>query len=334
MDFDPSKSFDKLDDGLTPQFDPSKSFDNLDQPQTPEDPHDASSFLKTVGSGALQLGKQAIGGAINAALHPIQTAEDVGNSVLGADTEGAYRVVRNAPIIGPVIDKAVEAAQGIPAYLKGGDDAALQAVNAQDDWRNQIQMEDQKHQQEHPLTDFIQRSVGSLAVPGGPEARIATLGADALTRSIAQGNSAGDVLKDARNAALLGGLAQAGGIGFSKVGDKAAAAAPAISEKVAGYVVPKAGLALGASIGAPLGYTGAAIGAKLGEETGQLALKYGTTAVKAVTDAGLKLHAVVSNPAIEGVIMKAAQESPKSLAIAHYLLSQSNPEYQSLSSSP
>lgn len=327
--FDPNQPFEKLDDPQgPPQFDPNQPFENLDQGSSP---HDLTPFLKGAGKGLVGLATQAGSGLAQAIAHPLDTAENVKQSLQGADAEGAYRAVRNIPLgVGQLIDKGVEAAQGIPGYLKGGDQGGLEAVNAQDDFRHAQEEADAKHMQEHPLTDFIQRSAGTVLLPGGNIARGGALVADTLARSIGGGNSAGDVLKDTRNAALLGGIATGVGAALPKVAGTAADYA----SKGAEWALPKIGLVGGASAGSTLGPAGAVIGGKIGEEAGRLADTYGRAAVQAVSDAGIKLHAVLGDPNLERVIMTAAQDSPKSLAITHYILNQSNPEYQAAQSMP
>lgn len=99
----------------------------------------------------------------------------------------------------------------------------------------------------------------------------------------------------------------------------------------------KVGTAVGGAVGFmtgghSLGSTliGAPVGAMVGKAAGKLMDTYGAPAVKVALDAGLVLDKIAETPYI-GPLMKAAAEGPKSLAITHYMLNQSDPKYQALS---
>lgn len=98
------------------------------------------------------------------------------------------------------------------------------------------------------------------------------------------------------------------------------------------------GRGLGGAAGAGLGGfmagpTGAVIGGFVGQAAGGfvggLADLYGGQAVKAALDAGIKLDKLVDTPYIKP-IMAAAKRGPKALAVAHFLLNQTDPKYQQL----
>lgn len=189
-------------------FDPDKF---LSDTQAPADTsHDLIPFLKEQGKGFVDLAKKAGSGLVDAAMHPVQTASDVASSLASSPEEygeGIYRAVRNTPVVGNAINMANIAAKGIPAYLHGGDDAALQAVNAQDDYEQAQNEKDVSHVKEHPLTDFIQKSAGMAALPEGHIAQTSALAIDAFSKSLAQGNDVTTALKDARNTAVLAATA-------------------------------------------------------------------------------------------------------------------------------
>lgn len=96
---------------------------------------------------------------------------------------------------------------------------------------------------------------------------------------------------------------------------------------VGGLIGGAAGHLAGAAMGAP--ELGKYVGGAVGGATGFLADKYGGQAVKTALDAGIKLGKVVDTPFI-APLMKAAAAGPKSLAVVHYMLNQTNPEYQQL----
>lgn len=173
-------------------------------------PHDLVPFLKAQGTGIMDLAKRAGSGLVDAVKDPGKTATDIADSVASSPSdymEGAWRAVRNTPLIGEALNKANIAARGIPGYLAGGDEGMLQAVNAQDAYEQAQNVADAKHQKEHPLTDFIQKSAGLAALPAGHMAQTGGMAVDAFTRSLSAGNDVLTALKDARNAAVLVGTA-------------------------------------------------------------------------------------------------------------------------------
>lgn len=94
------------------------------------------------------------------------------------------------------------------------------------------------------------------------------------------------------------------------------------------------GGAAGAGIGAAMaGPTGAVVGGFLGQAAGGalggLADMYGGQAVKTALDAGIKIDKLANTPYIKP-LLQAAQKSPKSLAVVHYMLTQTDPKYQAL----
>lgn len=156
-----------------------------------------SPFLQDQASGLTTLIGNAGSGLIDAVKHPLNTASDVTNSLEGVDSEGIYRTVRNLPLLGERINQLNLATKFDPKEKE----AYLLAQN----------QADAKHEVEHPLTDFVQKNVGAVAMGFlAPEARIAQTGimaADAFQKSLGQGNSIMTALQDARNAALLMGTA-------------------------------------------------------------------------------------------------------------------------------
>lgn len=97
----------------------------------------------------------------------------------------------------------------------------------------------------------------------------------------------------------------------------------------------KAGqLAGGAAGGFAGGPVPAVVGRDIGGHLGHAAIdglanKYGHEAVKMALDGGIKLDKLADSPYI-GTLMEAAAKSPKSLAVTHYILGQTNPGYQEL----
>ena len=208
-------------------------------PKPQENAHDLVPFLKAQGKGLVHLAKDAGKGLVAAASDPSKTASDVADSLAGVDTEGVYRAIRHVPIVGDAINHLSIAARGIPGYLKGGDEGQLQAVNAQDAYEQAQNESDAKHEKEHPLTDFIQKNVGLAALPEGKMAQTGMLAVDAFQKSMAQGNSVMDALKDARNVAMLAGTALNAGEAVSNiprvVGKYAAKEAGVTPEAIARY---------------------------------------------------------------------------------------------------
>ena len=216
-------------------FDPDQFLSNT----APVDSHALVPFLQAQGSNLVGLAKQAGSGIINAVAHPEQTASDIGNSLLGIDAAGAYRAVRNIPIIGQAINTGVIAAQGIPGMLQGGDEGNLAAVNAQDAFENAQNASDVNHAKEHPLTDFIQKSAGMVGLPEGHIAQAGILAADAFSKSLASGNDVMTALQDARNTGILAATAlQTGKMvsgAVSKTGEYAAKEAGVSQDSIARY---------------------------------------------------------------------------------------------------
>lgn len=96
------------------------------------------------------------------------------------------------------------------------------------------------------------------------------------------------------------------------------------------------GGAAGAGLGAiAAGPSGAVVGGFLGQAAGGfaggLADLYGGQAVKTALDAGLKFDQLANTPYMKP-LMDAAQKSPKALAVTHFMLSQTDPKYQTLTS--
>ncbi len=398
-DFDPDKYLNET--GMAPAFDPDKYIADagLSSPEA-EDQHSFVPFVKQNAQALWDLSGKAGQGMVQAAMHPIDTASQLGNAI--ADTSpqdiaaGANRAVRNTPLIGGVVDKAAQAAHAIPALVKGeGLDAAEAAVT---DFKSRQDSADKAHAQEHPLTDFIQKSVGMTALPGGAVGQLGAMSADAFTKSLESGNNAYDALRDARNVAALGSAALTAGHVISKVpgmvgrsvakqagvseeamqdyvqqskmaNEMAQPAVPAMSPEHASQRAffdafkpktspvpeapvpqPAAALAVGepnfnfgkkigqVAGGAVGGFSFGPAGAVVGRDIvghaahsaiDGLANQYGHQAVKMALDGGIALDKLAGSPYI-GTIMSAASESPKSLAVAHYLLSQQDPKYQEL----
>lgn len=187
--------------------------------KAPEDTsHDLIPFLKEQGKGLVGLAKKAGSGIVDAVAHPIQTASDIADSVASSPTDYANaisRTARNIPVVGPAIDKLNVAAQGIPALLRG--EGELGMVNAQDAFEQKQKESDLAHAQQHPLTDFIQKSIGLVGLPEAHVAQTGVMAVDAFTRSLNDGNDVLTALKDARNAAVLVGTALQTGKMVSKV---------------------------------------------------------------------------------------------------------------------
>lgn len=207
---------------MSEQFDPNQPFEPADvefdpsQPYEPEDPHALWPFLKQAGKGFGQMLSDTASGIGKIARNPGDTAVEVAESFTSATPEGYYRALRHTPVIGDVVNHAVIAAQGIPGYLRGGDSGQLQAVNAQDRYERQQNEADVAHAAEHPLTDFIQKSAGVIAMPGGHIAQTSALSVDAFTRSLNAGNDVLTALQDARNAAVLMGASLGATKGIAK----------------------------------------------------------------------------------------------------------------------
>lgn len=170
--------------------------------------HDLIPFLKGQAKGIVSLAKQAGSGLVDAVSHPEQTATDIANSVASSPTDymnAISRTARNIPVIGPAIDTLNVAAQGVPALLRG--EGQLGMVNAQDAFEQKQKVSDLAHAQQHPLTDFVQKSIGLVGLPQGHVAQTGIMAVDAFTRSLNDGNDVLTALKDARNAAVLVGTA-------------------------------------------------------------------------------------------------------------------------------
>lgn len=151
-------------------------------------PHELVPFLKAQGSGIVDLAKRAGSGLVDAVKHPL----DAVNSITAPDLEGAYRTVRNIPIAGPAIDSIVGSAHA----LHGGDEELNQ-------YKNEQHAADKAHEEQHPLTDFLQKSAGLVALPAGHIEQAGTLALDAFSKSREAGNDTYTALQDARNAGLL-----------------------------------------------------------------------------------------------------------------------------------
>jgi hypothetical protein len=225
-------------------FDPDSFLSETNQeapaaPKPVENAHDFVPFIKAQGKGLAHLAKEAGSGLMAAAKNPSKTASDVVDSLGNVDGEGIYRAVRSVPIVGDAINHLNIAARGVPGYLKGGDEGQLEAVNAQDAYEQAQKESDAQHEKEHPLTDFIQKNVGLVALPEGKMAQSGLLAVDAFQKSMAQGNSVMDALKDARNVAMLAGTALNAGEAVAKVprmvGKYAAKEAGVTPEAIARY---------------------------------------------------------------------------------------------------
>lgn len=193
-------------------FDPDSFLSETNQGAAPikENPHDLIPFLKEQGKGLVHMAKEAGSGLVAAAKDPLKTATDIGESIASSPKdylEGAYRAVRHVPVLGNVVNMANVAAHGLPGYLKGGDEGQLEAVNAQDAFEQAQNEGDVKHEKEHPLTDFIQKSAGLAALPAGHIAQTGAMAMDAFTKSLGEGNDVLTAMKDARNTAVLVGTA-------------------------------------------------------------------------------------------------------------------------------
>lgn len=175
-----------------------KSFDpDAFLAKTSETPHDLVPFLKAQGSNLSNMAGNATDGLVHAVMHPVDTASDVANSLTGVDAQGLYRAVRNVPVAGPAIDSIVSSAHA----LAGG-------PQAEQNYQNEIAKSDAQHAKEHPLTDFIQRSVGTLPFATEQAGMIA---ADAFGKSLKEGNDTWTAMKDARNALVLTTMAVGAG---------------------------------------------------------------------------------------------------------------------------
>lgn len=186
--------------------------------QEVENPHDLIPFLKQTGKGALNLGKDVIIGGAKAVMSPIKTASDIGDSLSNIDGEGIYRTIRNVPILGSSIDSIVSSGKGMAAAAEGGMDAG---IAAQKKYKQDQMNSDAIHARDHPVTDFIQRGIGSL--PFLPQ-QVPLLAADAVKRSLDNGTGFVDSLKDGRNALVLG-------TGITGLGNKAAAGLRGLGSK-------------------------------------------------------------------------------------------------------
>jgi hypothetical protein len=101
--------------------------------------------------------------------------------------------------------------------------------------------------------------------------------------------------------------------------------------KIGAGIGGAAGAATGGFMAGPVGaVVGGHVGGALGGFAGGLADLYGGQAVKTALDAGIKLDKLSQTPYIKP-LMQAAQRSPKSLAVVHYTLSQTDPAYQAMS---
>lgn len=174
--------------------------------QEPEDPRDWDVFLKNAGPEILDSLKHVAGGVKDSVLHPVDTYNAPGSV---ASQEGIYRAARSVPIAGELLHGAVGKANKL-----------AMGPAAESAYNKRIAESDIKHYKEHPVADFVQRSLGMFAVPGGLPAQAGTLAVDAFQRSRGNGASITDALRDARNAASLvvgaGVLGKVGGYAAGK----------------------------------------------------------------------------------------------------------------------
>lgn len=353
------------------------------QPAPAESPHDLVPFLKQQGSNMADMVGNAASGLGHAVMNPGETASNVANSLASSPEDylsGAYRAVRSIPIVGDLVDSTVANAKAaghdVHNILSGGHDPEAGERAITEHKQAQAQS-DKEHAEKHPLTDFIQKSVGLTALPGGMVAPVATLAADAFKKSLANGSDSYTALADARNSAILATMAFGAGhavsSGVNKLASGATKAAGVSDEAIANYTQPapmeappveapplqpealpdpfargtghamaQAGKNLGATIGATAtglmthnpaaAIAGGFVGRSIGEIAGGLADTYGAPAVKLALDTGIQIDKLANTPYI-GPLMQAAANGPKSLAVAHYMMSQTTPEYQALTSS-
>lgn len=104
------------------------------------------------------------------------------------------------------------------------------------------------------------------------------------------------------------------------------------SGRTAGSRKAVMGAALGGGLGHMTGIPGAGwVGSALGSVAGGAADKYGPQAGKKILDAGVALQKLSSSPMGQkfvAPIQKAAQQGPMAFSVTHFLMQQTEPEYQ------
>lgn len=184
--------------------------------ETPVDHRDTIQYFKDQAGGLVNLAASAGKGLYHAVEHPIDTVQNMAESLAGVDSEGVYRAVRNTPLIGRPIDSIVTSAKALGS-LPEGIEAADKAAQ---DYKSEQKQSDITHAKEHPLTDFLQRSVGLSALPPAIIPQVSAMAMDAFTKSLDEGNSTWDALRDAKNTALFVGTALKAGEAISSVPGK------------------------------------------------------------------------------------------------------------------
>ncbi len=190
-------------------------------------PHHDPREMKHIVPNALKAGAQ---GAQNLAGAAYQGVTDLPDQVRAeaADVKGipgrigqalgkipgdVYRAVRHTPALGPMVEEVEHAYHADRGRAAGkGEDELLQERYKRSSDRHKS---DEKHAKDHPLTDFVQRTLGVAALPANVIAQAGVIGIDAFHHSRAAGNDTHEALRDARNATLLAGGAILGGHGFN-----------------------------------------------------------------------------------------------------------------------
>ena len=189
-----------------------KTFDFSKPSQTVSEPLPGiGSTLSYVGEGMGALAKKAADatfGLGSAMLSPIDTAYNISESVAEAVTnprqtaQGLSRAVRSIPIAGDAINDIVASGKALAGNYQGGPEAGEKA--RQQHYEEQ-RAEDFAHEEEHPLTDFLQRSLGLVAIPPSISKQMGAIAIDAFGKSLAAGNDGFVATQDAINAATMVG---------------------------------------------------------------------------------------------------------------------------------
>lgn len=181
-----------------------------------EDPRDFIPAMKNAGAHMLNLGKESL----KSVASPVKTANEVVNNSTWKDqAKGIYRTARSVPIVGQAIDQAATGLVGIPQDIEEGtlpwQSPGPKGMQARQDFRDTQQQEDYIHEKEHPVMDFVQRAAGLAALPPALIPQLGIIATDTFNRSIADGASTYDAMRDVRNTTAtflitMGGLKGAG----------------------------------------------------------------------------------------------------------------------------
>lgn len=220
-------------------------------PETEEPPHEnmLEGIAKSAGQGVIDAGKgmynlatSAGSGLINAVEHPLDTTVNISNAMGGIDTKNATADALRHPInsILHPIDTAESILSDRSTNGEGIDDQGIQRTlrnipvvgetinrlsGVSSEQRADQAASDAQHEKDHPLTDFIQKNAGLAVLPEGAVNQIGLLAADTFHKSLLNGNSAYDAMKEAAHTAALAGTTIGGG--------KALSAAPDLAMKLA-----------------------------------------------------------------------------------------------------